>query len=101
MGELLTNKPLLPGKTESEQISLIFELFGTPNEDIWPDIFSYPLLHATPTLLASYKHKYVFNRINTRVPHVGEYGYDFLNALMMYDPKRRLTVVEAPSYISH
>jgi len=33
--ELLTRKPILPGKNEFEQIDLIFKLFGTPDEATW------------------------------------------------------------------
>lgn len=36
LGELLLHKPLLPGRTELNQIDLIVNLLGTPNESIWP-----------------------------------------------------------------
>lgn len=35
-GELLLHKPILPGKSELNQIDLIINLLGTPNETIWP-----------------------------------------------------------------
>ncbi len=35
-GELLLHKPLLPGRSELNQIELIIDLLGTPNEAIWP-----------------------------------------------------------------
>lgn len=35
MGELLLHRPLLPGSTEVEQLRLIINLLGTPNEAIW------------------------------------------------------------------
>lgn len=92
LGELLTNRPLLPGKTDLEQMSLIFELFGAPTDQIWPDIYSYPLLLDNPTYLVPYQRAHVFNRINTRILDIGEHGYNFINSLMMYDPKRRITV---------
>lgn len=36
LGELLVHRPLLPGKSEIQQIDLIIEMFGTPSEQIWP-----------------------------------------------------------------
>ncbi len=38
LGELLLHKPLLPGKSELNQLELIINLLGTPNESIWPVI---------------------------------------------------------------
>lgn len=34
----LTKKALFPGESEIDQIFKIFQLLGTPNEDIWPGI---------------------------------------------------------------
>lgn len=36
MGELLQKRPLLPGKTELQQIELITQLIGSPDENVWP-----------------------------------------------------------------
>lgn len=36
MAELLSREPLFPGKSEMEQISLIFKMLGTPTEETWP-----------------------------------------------------------------
>merc|ERR1711953_549893 len=38
LGELLAHKPLLPGKSEINQLELIIDLLGTPNANIWPEI---------------------------------------------------------------
>lgn len=35
MGELLTRKPLLPGRTEIEQLQKIYDLIGDPGENIY------------------------------------------------------------------
>ncbi|VCW76767.1 unnamed protein product, partial [Gulo gulo] len=35
-GELLTQKPLFPGKSEIDQINKVFKDLGTPSEKIWP-----------------------------------------------------------------
>ncbi|EEF44424.1 probable serine/threonine-protein kinase At1g54610 [Ricinus communis] len=35
LGELYTGKPILPGRTEVEQLHKIFKLCGSPSEDYW------------------------------------------------------------------
>ena len=35
LGELLCHHPLLPGKSEIQQIELIIEMLGTPTDSIW------------------------------------------------------------------
>lgn len=32
MGELVKHKPIMPGKTEKEQIGMIVDMLGTPSE---------------------------------------------------------------------
>lgn len=36
LAELLLRKPLLPGETDLDQLSKIFQVMGTPNEENWP-----------------------------------------------------------------
>jgi serine/threonine protein kinase len=48
MGELLTGKPLLPGKTAADQLSLICALLGSPNERIWPGLRELPSSSSVP-----------------------------------------------------
>lgn len=45
MAELLLGKPLLQGKTEIEQLELIFRLCGTPSEENWPGVSKLPFAH--------------------------------------------------------
>lgn len=44
LGELLAHKPLLPGRSEINQLDLIIDLLGTPNAKIWPEIDTLPAL---------------------------------------------------------
>lgn len=43
-GELLLHRPLLPGRSEIQQIDLIVELLGTPSDEIWPGYSDLPEL---------------------------------------------------------
>ena len=36
LAELILCKPLFPGKTELEQLDLIFKVVGTPTDKTWP-----------------------------------------------------------------
>ncbi|EFO89095.1 hypothetical protein CRE_19592 [Caenorhabditis remanei] len=36
LAELIRGKPIFPGRSELEQISVIFGVLGTPNETNWP-----------------------------------------------------------------
>ena len=42
MGELATGKPMFPGDSEIDEIFKIFQLLGTPKEDVWEDVQSLP-----------------------------------------------------------
>jgi serine/threonine protein kinase len=41
-GELLLGRPILQGKTEIEQLQLIFGLCGLPTKENWPDFDKMP-----------------------------------------------------------
>ena len=42
LAELLRHEPLFPGKTEAHVLDLIFNLLGSPNDDIWPGFDTLP-----------------------------------------------------------
>ena len=42
MAEILSGQPLLNGKTEDEQISLVVDCIGVPNVRDWPDLVNMP-----------------------------------------------------------
>ena len=67
IAELLFKRAILPGRTELDQLDLIFKLCGTPNEDNWPGVQNLPfwatlkpLVHKTSNLRQSF---YKYDRI--------------------------------------
>lgn len=42
IAELLLRVPFLPGETDLGQLSKIFEVFGTPSNEIWPGVSTLP-----------------------------------------------------------
>uniref|UniRef100_A0A670IY21 Cyclin-dependent kinase 10 n=1 Tax=Podarcis muralis TaxID=64176 RepID=A0A670IY21_PODMU len=85
LAELLAHKPLLPGSSEIQQIDMIVQLLGTPNETIWPGFSKLPLV-SQYTL-----RKQPYNNLKHKFPWLSEAGLRLLNFLFMYDPKKRAT----------
>ncbi|CAG2102070.1 unnamed protein product [Medioppia subpectinata] len=88
LGELLLHKPLLPGRSEINQIELIVDLLGTPNDTIWPNCSKLPVLDKFHLKHQPYNNlKYKFNWVSAA-------GIRLLNLLFMYDPMKRATAEE-------
>ena len=94
LGELLLHKPLLPASSELAQLKAICELLGTPSARIWPEVVALPLwgkmalpeqpYNDLPALFAKAK--------------PGHDAIELLNALLTYDPSRRLTAAQANAH---
>ncbi|GJP49655.1 hypothetical protein CLOM_g8838 [Closterium sp. NIES-68] len=97
MAELLCKEPLLPGKSELDQIDKIFKLLGTPTEKIWPEFAQLPSVKRVSFVRQPY------NRLRERFPAVAfsgkpalsDAGFDLLNRMLTYDPAKRITAAEA------
>jgi cyclin-dependent kinase 12/13 len=87
--ELVHGRPILPGKTEFEQLDLIFKLCGTPTPENWPDAEKLP--HAKH--FKQKKHyprrlREVFNRFSPCEK-------DLLERFLTLDPTKRISAREA------
>ncbi|KAK0418370.1 hypothetical protein QR680_013527 [Steinernema hermaphroditum] len=83
MGELLIHRPLVPGKSELDQIRHIINMLGTPNVKIWPDMENLPALKQFDLPVQKY------NRLRKMFPDANAECLGLLNGMFMYDPKRR------------
>uniref|UniRef100_A0ACD5ZGD4 Uncharacterized protein n=1 Tax=Avena sativa TaxID=4498 RepID=A0ACD5ZGD4_AVESA len=96
MAELLTKKPLFDGKRDIDQLSKIFKMLGTPNEDIWPGYSKLPGAKAKFP-------KQPYNKLREKFPAVSftggltlsEAGFDLLNRMLTYDPETRISAEAA------
>lgn len=91
--ELLTMKPLFPGKSEIDQINRIFKELGTPNDRIWPGPPAYSEL---PQVKKMNIVQHPYNNLRSRFgANFTNEGFNLLNSLLTYDPKKRISASEA------
>lgn len=86
--EMSTKRPLFPGDSEIDEIFKIFRIMGTPNEEIWPGV----------TSLQDWNTSFpVWPSLNLAkfAPSLDPEGLDLMEQLMMMDPRRRLSAIEA------
>lgn len=90
LGELLLHRPLLPGSNETQQLEMIFELLGTPSVSIWPDLAALPAFRD----VVQHMDEQPYNELPTRLAKMrpSDSTLDFINGMLTFDPKRRLTV---------
>ncbi|KAF2027113.1 Pkinase-domain-containing protein [Setomelanomma holmii] len=82
--EMCTRKPLFPGDSEIDEIFKIFRILGTPSEQDWPGVTSFP----------DFKPSFPkWNRtdIASIVTNLDDMGLDLLDALLVYDPAGRIS----------
>lgn len=91
-GEFLRMKPLFAGASEMEQIKLINENLGTPNERIWPGFSELPLAKRI-----HFEHQ-PYNRLQSKLnrsPPLSSNGFNLINRFLTYCPEKRITAEEA------
>ncbi|KAL5806702.1 hypothetical protein ACOSQ4_029435 [Xanthoceras sorbifolium] len=86
--EMVNLKPLFPGKSQIEQLHMIFSMLGTPNEDTWPGVTCLPDFRL-------WSHNFTSKDLATVVPNLEPSGVDLLSKMLCMDPNKRITVQSA------
>lgn len=94
--EMVNKKPLLPGAEypDWDQLYKTFELFGTPNEQIWPGFSELPYNRRRPKPQFL---QWIREDLGKKVPLLAQdhNGIDLLRQMMLYDPSRRISAKDA------
>ena len=90
-GELLAKEPLLQGKNEVDELSLIFSLCGLPSEKTWPQFYRLPNSKSLK-LPRDHRNAPGFNR--AKFPFLTASGIELLSSLLSLNPAHRPTAQE-------
>ena len=88
LAEIASRRPLFPGDSEIDQLFKIFQLLGTPTEEIWSGV----------TALPDYQPHFPRWRpsdFSTHFPQMHSTTIDLLSQLVTYQPRDRLRATEA------
>jgi cyclin-dependent kinase len=86
--EIVTKRPLFPGKNEDDQLNRIFKIRGTPNAEEWPGIQELP----------GYKPDFpVYEKENiaNHIQGLDAEGIDLLERMLVHDPTKRISAKDA------
>ncbi|VUC38013.1 unnamed protein product [Clonostachys rosea] len=86
--EMCTRKPLFPGDSEIDEIFKIFRILGTPTEDVWPGVTTYP------DFKSSFP-KWERNYDQPLCHSLDDSGLHMLEAMLVYDPAGRMSAKQA------
>eukprot|EP00933_Yihiella_yeosuensis_P006835 TRINITY_DN111648_c0_g1_i1.p1 TRINITY_DN111648_c0_g1~~TRINITY_DN111648_c0_g1_i1.p1 ORF type:complete len:407 (+),score=54.32 TRINITY_DN111648_c0_g1_i1:110-1330(+) len=88
-GELLLKRPLLPGRSEENQMQVICELLGTPNTRIWPGVEKLPHFGRFSLTSSTY------NNLGLKFPEAPDSCLDLLNKQLTFNSPNRATARES------
>lgn len=89
--EMAQKRPLFSGDSEIDQLFKIFRVLGTPNEENFPGVSSFPDYKATFP-------KWRAQSLARLVTNLEEKGQDLLKQMVCYDPAKRISSKAALSH---
>lgn len=112
IAEMFIGKPLFPGRSDLEQLPVIFEKLGVPNNDDWPGVTKMPNFTECVKEYEKRKNssvplKLYMNQIKTQKfrevgQHLAKYiddeVIDLIQKMLIYNPKERITATQALSH---
>merc|ERR1712071_19182 len=92
-GEFLQMKPLFQGKSEYQQLTLIFQIMGVPNEKLWPGYKQLPL--SSKMKFEGPDHSCLRKRFQKSITSTGN---DLLMRLLAYSSDKRICAADAMNH---
>jgi serine/threonine protein kinase len=89
IAEMATGRPFMAGDCEIDQLFKIFQMLGTPNEQIWPGISELPDYNQ---FVPQWKPRVLKDVLRGRVD---ESGCDLLLRMLAYHPAKRISCLES------
>lgn len=90
LAEMLSRRPLFPGRDYHNQLWLIMEVLGTPNSE---DYYNIKLKRAREYIrLLPFCKKVPFSELFSSVPNLNPLALDLLEQLLAFNPAKRITV---------
>jgi len=86
--EMATKHPLFQGDSEIDQLFRIFRVLSTPTEETWAGVSQLP--DYKPTFP-----NWTQNNLPSHTKNIDDAGLDLLQAMLIYDPAKRITAKEA------
>jgi len=87
--EMLSFQPLFPGDSEIDELYKIFQIMGTPSEEVWPGVTQLP--YWKPLFPHWVRQEWTTTFPTITDPNV----FDLLNSLLVYDPVKRISAKAA------
>lgn len=89
--ELITNNYLFAGSNDTEQLDLIFRVFGTPSDESWPGVTALPGWAGVEKKKARYPSQDLSNAFGFLTPE----AFDLATKLLSLDPRKRISSFDA------
>jgi cyclin-dependent kinase 10 len=96
LGELLMHKPIFPGQTELQELTLICQLIGSPTPSTWPSLTTLPMYGKFDLPVRQFA---LDNSKFTHHPVLSAASLDIVTRLLLWDPRRRLTVTQCLEHV--
>jgi len=98
LAELILGRPLFTGKSEMEQLQLIFDMVGTPSDRSWPGVKELKLLRTGDVTIdgdSNRKRPKLRERYSTKMNNIAPGAINLVEKLLELDPSKRLTASRA------
>ena len=86
--EIITKRPLFPGKNEEDQLTRIFKIMGTPDPNSWPGLTELPGYNTEFPVFPA-------DDLSKHVPGLDDEGLDLLQKMLVQDPAKRISAKDA------